>query len=57
MHGLDCKAAVDISQDKAAMTEDTFNIDSSGYGTKVSSVRHLALTQQISPVTPGLAPI
>ena len=39
------------------MTEDTFNIDSCGYETKVSSVRHLALTQPIPPMTAGLAPI
>src|SRR5712691_7187201 len=37
MCGLNCKAAVDIRQDKTAMAEYTFNINRCGYGTNVSA--------------------
>jgi len=34
---LDCKAAADVRQDKMAMAEDLFNINSCGYGIQVSA--------------------
>ena len=36
-HGLNCKAVVDIWQDKMAMAEHTFNVNSCGCGTNNSA--------------------
>ena len=37
MRGLDCKVATDMRQDKTATAEDSFNVDSCGYGIQVSA--------------------
>jgi hypothetical protein len=46
---LDCKAVADMRKDETATTENTFNVDSCGYRSKVSvteiNVRRQELTR------------